>query len=584
MPNMKYVLRYGLTLLFLAHSLFAQTYQKVDDWDENATMPQKNSSQYLSKRNGNVVSMAMPVAAPMPMKKIGLAVGGAKDSDNFIGNIEHGYLPKYDAITYEGVFYQHYFDTAMHGVCHDLFCPSYAQALTQDQLTGEKRYYLSVGLNSGLSAADFKRPKLNLVVVMDISGSMAQSFDRYYYDGASAKREHKVKSKMEIANASVAAMMDHLAEYDRLGVVLFDNQAYKVKPLREVAKTDMKAIKRHILALKPKGGTNWSAGYQAALDYFKRVKKEGYENRIVFITDAMPNLGELRKEGLFGLAKKAARSQIHTTFIGVGVDFNPELVEYVSKTRGANYYSVHSSQDFRQRLDKEFDYMVTPLVYDLVLNVASKGFTIDAVYGAPKADLTTGDILEVDTLFPSASEEDRVKGGVILLRLKRIGHADKINLSVRYRDGSGKEHRHVATVDFRQKVGYETAGIRKAILLSQYVTLMKNWIIDMRATCDDHISIPYEREVVTMDDVLIYPPKHPYFPHLSQWERRSCPLRVSKAYQKIFNRFGTLFSKEMKILKDPSLDQERKVLKILTSQEAADREKVDDWHRLPRHR
>ena len=33
---------------------------------------------------------------------------------------------------------------------------------------------------------------------------------------------------------------------------------------------------------------------------------------------------------------------IHTTLVGVGLDFNTDLVERISKVRGANYFSVHS--------------------------------------------------------------------------------------------------------------------------------------------------------------------------------------------------------------------------------------------------
>ncbi len=86
----------------------------------------------------------------------------------------------------------------------------------------------------------------------------------------------------------------------------------------------------------------------------------------------MPNSGELRRDRLFGLARSASDRDIHTTFIGVGVDFNSDLVEYISKVRGANYFTVNSSQEFKKLLDREFNYMVTPLVYDLKLELESR--------------------------------------------------------------------------------------------------------------------------------------------------------------------------------------------------------------------
>jgi len=563
----------------------AAPHKPVDDWDANATVkikkkPARRYKHTTLKANamGGDIAPVMPVAAaPVKMQKIGLSVGGAKDTDNFEENIRRGYLPKLDAITYEGTFYQHYFDTALTGECHALFCPSYAKAVTQNLYTGEKYYYLSVGLNSGMNASDFKRKKLNLVVVIDISGSMSSGFGTYYYD--KKPRYATEKNKMQIANESIAAMLGHLAPYDRLGVVLFDNNAYPVKPFRRVGDTDMQAIRKHILALRPRGGTNWSTGYRTARDYFKTIRKKGYENRIIFITDAMPNRGEMRKEGLLGMAKEAAKHNIHTTFIGVGVDFNTDLVEYVSKIKGANYYSVHSSEEFSQRLDKEFDYMVTPLVYDLTLELASEGFKIDAVYGAPKANRATGRILQIDTLFPSASNGKKVKGGVVLLRLKKTGPSSDIQLSVRYRDTRGKRHQNRQQIHFATQQAEEGSGIRKAILLSEYVTLMKNWIMDARAGCNDRMDYIHLSTEEIMPRCLIYPPENPYFKKVKTWERRSCKLQVNGGYHRIFSRFKRHFIQEMNRLHDRSLNKELKILSLLVKQGRLqnDPEKSDDW-------
>jgi Ca-activated chloride channel family protein len=304
------------------------------------------------------------------------------------------------------------------------------------------------------------------------------------------------------------------------------------------------------------------------------------------MTDAMPNSGELSKDRLFGMAKKASRKGIHTTFIGVGVDFNANLVEYVSKTKGANYYSVHSSKAFKKRMDKEFDYMVTPLVYDLELKLASRGYKIDAVYGSPQANLSTGRIMKVNTLFPSASDGKRNKGGVILLRLKKTGKAEDIRLSVSYRDTKGKKYRNVQKVDLthqtllEEKGYYDNRGIRKAILLAEYVTLMKNWMIDARAGCNDKVEYMNQPPIQIMKRCMIYPPVRPIYPTLKTWERKSCKLQVSQGYQKIFSLFRRHYTDEMKALQDKSLNVELKVLNRLLKNRGREskQEKVDDWH------
>jgi hypothetical protein len=138
------------------------------------------------------------------------------------------------------------------------------------------------------------------------------------------------------------------------------------------------------------------------------------ENRIILITDAQPNQGDISDQGLLARLKANAADRIHTTLIGrggwlgrhpifcallcsaclrlaacmclstlwkelplrgpcssptpplslpacagVGLDFNTELVEAISKVRGANYYSVHSPGEFKRRLVDDFDFAVT---------------------------------------------------------------------------------------------------------------------------------------------------------------------------------------------------------------------------------
>ena len=41
-----------------------------------------------------------------------------------------------------------------------------------------------MGLDSGIQ--DFARKKLNLVILIDVSGSMSSPFDSYYYDSTGA--------------------------------------------------------------------------------------------------------------------------------------------------------------------------------------------------------------------------------------------------------------------------------------------------------------------------------------------------------------------------------------------------------------
>jgi Ca-activated chloride channel family protein len=511
-------------------------------------------------------SASYKMSAPVPSVTIGLSAGGAKDINNFRENIEEGYLPLPTDVTYEGLFYDYYFDTGEREECTKLFCPSYSYAISRDPFSRELEYYLSVGLNSGIKESDFERKKLNLVVVLDNSGSMGSSFDRYYYDTFGNlvefdESEDSGKAKIEIATESVVSLLDHLKDDDRFGMVIYSDDAFLVEPLSFVREKDMGDLEDEILDITDEGSTNMEAGMKMATDMLEDyldADQSEYENRIIFLTDAMPNVGETDRGELLEMTEDNADDKLYTTFIGIGVDFNTEIIEYITKIRGANYYSVHSASQFNKRMDDEFEYMVTPLVFNLQLSLDATGYEIQKVYGSPEADEATGEIMKVNTLFPSKREGGEVRGGLILIKLKKTAPDSRMNLKVSYEDRNGAIDTSESSIRFsgREPDYFANTGIRKGILLSRYADLLKNWMIDERSYIDPNEPIVVS---VTLAEGIVIP----YI--LGEWERQSMPLHVSEPYRTLFNQFADYFESEMTAIGDGTLDRELVILNKLGS-------------------
>ena len=529
---------------------------KTDDWKYKG---QESYEEGTSMNLKSAVSFDS-LAGVQAESNIGFSTGGAKDINNFRKNIESGYFPISTDITYNGLFYDYTFDTGRKGESEELFSPSYSQAISKDPISQETEYYMTVGLNSNIKESDFQRKKLNLVVVLDISGSMSSSFNSYYYDQNYSETSEN-KSKMSIANESVNILIDQLKDDDRFGMVLFDDSAYLGKPINLVADTDMEAIKNHVLEIKAMGGTNFEAGYTMATDLYKEylnVNSDEYENRIIIITDAMPNTGTTSKQGLLSYVKENANKGIYTTFVGVGVDFNTELIEKISDVRGANYYSVHNSEEFKKQMGESFEYMVTPLVFDLQLNLESDDYQIAAVYGSDTANIENGNLMNVNTLFPSKTTSDgEVKGGVVLLKLKRINQnaTGDIKLSVSYKDRNMKKYSNSQIVKFNaNEEMYENTGIRKAIVLTRYANTIKNWILYERSKEDRFIIKP----TTGILDCCYKPEEIRIL--LGENERKSVDLTVSENYKNIFTTIKNYILEEKQYLNDNTIDQEVKLL------------------------
>ena len=563
-----------------------------NDWQYKAESYDLDRNQVLSHSRQRISSSSAQAFMSKSNNNIGFSVGGAKDINNFRENITNNFLPLATDITYEGLFYDYFFDTGITKACDKLFCPSYTSALSKDPFSKKEEYFLSVGLNSGIAQKDFSRKKLNLVIVIDISGSMEEEFDRYYYDQYKKDNSEKKllteesekklftedteedfsKTKLQAASESVVALLDHLNPEDSFGVVLFDDSAHLGRSLKKVEDTNLKNIKDHILKLESQGGTNMSSGMEMATKLFQNYSNTEtfgkVENRIIFLTDAEPNRGMTDEGDLLAMLKANAKQKIYTSFIGIGVDFNTELIEIINKVSGANYYAVHSPSQFKKRMDDEFDFMVTPLVFDLKLKIEAPGFKIKKAYGSPEADEATGEIMKVATLFPSQRTDEETRGGIILLHLEKVTEAENhtIQLIASYKDREGKVDS--GTVKFEFKKGsefYDNTGIRKGLLLSRYVNLLKNWIVHERSHEKNTEEEAKNKKKLTLEsletDGISVLSDEAY--QLGEWERQSIELSVSKEYKKLFSEFYSYFEKEMKEIGDSSMDKELKILKTL---------------------
>ncbi len=496
---------------------------------------------------------------------IGLAAGGAKDVGNFRENIRNDFLPLPTDLTYEGLFYDYFFDTGAVEPANKLYSPSYSFAVTRDPFSRQIDYYLSVGLNSGLKEADFERKKLNLVIVLDTSGSMTEYYNQYYYDGAGNQvnayegeginRPNKLDSAVE----SVIAILRQLNGDDRLSIVTFNSRAFLEKPMTPVSRINMGELEGRVRDFAAGGSTDQGAGMRLGSEQFNGLSELSgyeYENRMIVLTDAQPNTGDISTAGFLNITLTNAARHVYTTFIGIGVDFNSQLIEQITKIKGANYYSVHSPRQFRARVEDEFDYMVTPLVFNVRLSFQSETWRIEKVFGSPEADAATGNLMQINTLFAAKSEGGENRGGLVLLKLRRVatGPDRGVYLRTTYEDRNGHADGDESVVYPLQTSPeyFPNSGIRKGVLLTRYAALLKNWMIDERQYGGHGDSW---NASVREDCGIVIPNEN-----IGQWERTSVTLTVSQPYRSIFRDFAGYFEGEMRAIGDDTLQKELNVL------------------------
>mmetsp|Transcript_11041 Transcript_11041/g.16705 ORF Transcript_11041/g.16705 Transcript_11041/m.16705 type:complete len:541 (-) Transcript_11041:63-1685(-) len=532
--------------------------------------------------------------------------GGAKDINTFRKQVDANALPDVSTITYEGIFNEYYFDTLtniknddekQYSTAEQLMIPTYCFARTKvpaplrkaqklaaaaadttatqtgpgtndEESEDQFEYFMNVGLNENFDVNAMKRNNLNLMIVLDHSGSMGSPFD------------YKSKeSKMKVANEAVIALFSQLTDEDRLGVLKFDNQFTIVQPMALVKNINMEELSSTVRQIKENGGTNMEMAYKAATQCYTQLfesiapdtpsktkqadTEEGkdndkqdaqnYSNRVIFLTDAMPNsYASNSDDSLLKMMQRNAAThqfkghQIHTTFIGVGLDFNTKFVEEVIKVEGGNYYAVHSNEEFMKTMRDEFKFMVTPLVFDFVLTLMAEGNStcIAEVFGSgddEKAIKENGEVMNAKSMFASQHDEnDQVKGGVVVLKLKNAVNG-KANVSydmvveATYKDidnkpyslsnnvtfGGGEENAQLKT----DEAYFDNLGIRKSLLLIRYIQFLKTWMV-------------YQQKQENQN-------------------------KVPEPFKNIVVEFKEYFQSEMELLKDSQLENELKILNQL---------------------
>ena len=101
-------------------------------------------------------------------------------------------------------------------------------------------------------------------------------------------------------------------------------------------------------------------------------------------------------------------------------------------------------------------------------------------------------------------------------------------------------------------------AIRKAILLTHYVTLLKTWIRNERHCLYNHSSI--DSRVKTDNSSWLYKSTQG---EGETWERHSTALRISSSFLPIFADFKEHFEKEALLLEDDELKQEITIMNKL---------------------
>lgn len=332
-----------------------------------------------------------------PAPAMGVTPGGAQDVAFARDRIHAGEVPHPNTFTPEGLFSEHDLPAPEGRTCGQVVCVIGATAPVELTAQPEARTLAQLAFATNIDARTWQRAPLNLVAVVDKSGSMSGT-------------------PLETVKASLHHLADQLGPHDQLAIVLYGDQTHVHLPPTAMGNPlTIKNIHANIDAIQSAGSTYLEAGlklgYQIA--HQSGATFQG-TSRVMLFTDERPNVGATDAGSFMDLARQGSKGGVGLTTIGVGTHFGAELATAISSVRGGNLFYFPDVAAMTQKFTDDLDTMVSELAYDLELVVEpAQGQRIVGLYGVPGDAVQRtergGLRLGIETVFLSKN-----RGGIFL--------------------------------------------------------------------------------------------------------------------------------------------------------------------------
>jgi len=169
-----------------------------------------------------------------------------------------------------------------------------------------------------------ERPAVNLAIVLDRSGSMSGE-------------------KLERAKDAAIEVLRRLESRDVFALVTYDHAVETVVAARRVG--DMEGVESRIRQVEAGGNTALFGGVSQGASEVRKHLTDRYVHRIILLSDGLANVGPSSPDELGRLGAALIKEGISVTTVGVGNDYNEDLMTQLSQKSDGNAYFVQSSGD-----------------------------------------------------------------------------------------------------------------------------------------------------------------------------------------------------------------------------------------------
>jgi Ca-activated chloride channel family protein len=255
-----------------------------------------------------------------------------------------------------------------------------------------KEALLEVGMKVKSKMTRKSADPLNICFVVDKSGSMTG------------------EDRIGQLKKSLIKFVEQLSPDDMISIVVFESGATLAVPARKVK--DKKAIIDIIHAIQAGGGTNIYSGMVMGFDEVKKLKTSNSINRVVLLTDGY---GSTPPEQVISEAKKHIAGGIELSCVGVGIDYNQELLSLLASAGGGLLHLASTSAGIEEVFQRELESILYPMAKKAQLTVRyNDQIVYRQLYGYANEKVSAGKMnVEIPHLFPGLSQMALIKFDLI---------------------------------------------------------------------------------------------------------------------------------------------------------------------------
>ena len=226
--------------------------------------------------------------------------------------------------------------------------------LVQDKIftggDGTVALFLSMHADDVLVSDEGEGLAVDMVIVLDQSGSMRGQ-------------------KIEYARQAILNLLSSLSARDRFAIIGYADNVWKYSDLMNVTSTNRKRLETIIHRISVGGNTNLGGGLQEGINALLANHSNGNMGKVVLISDGLANRGIIHPEALGNIASIAVEEEFGISTVGVGQNFNEQLMTAIADKGAGNYYYLANPQSFAQVFSNEFQHSRTIVAHAVEIRI-----------------------------------------------------------------------------------------------------------------------------------------------------------------------------------------------------------------------